>query len=193
MRPAENIERLIKNLTDRTSAQMDERVLGDVLRALEESKKNKSAASKPNIRRTIMKSPITKLAAAAVIIIACFTGLFLWKSTGSGIALADVLTRIEQVTAYMYQMRSTITGQQTSKDLISTVLISQENGIKITTKTVDPNNGEHPHGCLRDLQVLRRSRQLRPRRQHRRLPESRRRDDSTRPIGLNPLFSKWNL
>ncbi len=46
MRPAENIERLIKNLTDRTSAQMDERVLGDVLRALDESKKNRSAASK---------------------------------------------------------------------------------------------------------------------------------------------------
>ena len=39
MRPAEDIKRLIKNLTDKTSAQMDERVLKDVLFALEESEK----------------------------------------------------------------------------------------------------------------------------------------------------------
>ncbi len=69
MRPAENIERLIKNLTDRTSAQMDKRVLRDVLRALEESEET-SALTQPKIRRTIMKNPITKLAAAAVILIA---------------------------------------------------------------------------------------------------------------------------
>jgi len=105
-----------------------------------------SAVTARNIWRIIMKSSITKLAAAAVIIIACLTGLFFLKSTGSGIALADVLTRIEQVTGYMYQMRSTITSQQTSTDLISTVLISQENGIKITTKKVDPNNREIQHG-----------------------------------------------
>ena len=112
------------------------------------SRIDKGASASPSplsIRKMIMKSPITKIAAAAVIIIACLTGLFFWKSTGSGIALADVLTRIEQVTAYMYQMRSTITSQQTSTDLISTVLISQENGIKITTKRIDPNNDEIQH------------------------------------------------
>ena len=68
MKPAENIKRLIKNLHDTTSAQMDERVLGDVLRALAESEQP-SALTWPNIRRTIMKSPITKLAAAAAIAI----------------------------------------------------------------------------------------------------------------------------
>jgi hypothetical protein len=92
MRPAENIERLIKNLTDRTSAQMDERVLGDVLRALEESKKNKSAASKPNIRRTIMRSPITKLAAAAVVIVAVALSLhFLATSATTAYAIEQTI------------------------------------------------------------------------------------------------------
>jgi hypothetical protein len=92
MRPAENIERLIKNLTDRTSAEMDERVLGDVLRALEESKKNKSAASKPNIRRTIMKSPITKLAAAAaVIIVAVVLSITVFNKSMPTVSAADVL------------------------------------------------------------------------------------------------------
>ncbi|MFZ2147057.1 MAG: hypothetical protein WAV28_07540 [Sedimentisphaerales bacterium] len=142
MRPAENIENLIKNINIDTNARIDKDVLGEVVEAFEKSKGKKTSATEQNIGRIIMKSKITKAAAAAVIIIACLTGLFLWKSTGSGIALSDVLTRIEQVTAYMYQMRSTITRQQTSTDLISTVLISQENGVKITTKRIDPNNHE---------------------------------------------------
>jgi outer membrane lipoprotein-sorting protein len=64
MTPAENIKRLIKKLQDTTSAQMDQRVLGDVLSALEESERTSTPT-----RRTIMKSPITKLAAAAVIMV----------------------------------------------------------------------------------------------------------------------------
>ena len=60
MTPAENVKRLIESLHDRTSAEMDESVLGDVLQALDESNKTQSAASEPDIRRTIMKSPITK-------------------------------------------------------------------------------------------------------------------------------------
>jgi len=145
MRPADSIEKLVKNINIDTNAKIDEEVLGEVVEAFEKSKVKKISAIEQNIWRTIMKSKITKLAAAAAIIIACFTGLFFWKSTGSGIALADVLTKIEKVTGYMYQMRSTITRQQTSTDLISTVLLSQENGIKITTKMVDPNNGEIQH------------------------------------------------
>ena len=77
MRPAEDIKRLIKILTDRTSAQMDERVLKDVLFALEESEKT-SAITKPNLWRIIMKSPITKLAAAAVIAIVVLGGISFW-------------------------------------------------------------------------------------------------------------------
>jgi len=96
MRPAENIERLIKNLTDRTSAQMDERVLGDVLRALEESEQP-SALTWPNIRRTIMKNPITKLAVAAVSITAVALGLFEFIGTGStsGVVWAEVAQKVQ--------------------------------------------------------------------------------------------------
>jgi len=69
MRQAEDIKRLIKKLNDKTSAQMDKRVLKDVLCAMEESRKNKSALFRPNIRRTIMKNPITKLAAVLAVLI----------------------------------------------------------------------------------------------------------------------------
>jgi len=89
-----------------------------------------------------MKNPIVKLAAAAVICIMCLTGLFFWKSTGSGIALADVLTRIEQVSAYTYKMHWTETKQQATSEVTSMVLVSQDNGIKMIQTRVDPNSGE---------------------------------------------------
>ncbi|MHC4736911.1 MAG: carboxypeptidase-like regulatory domain-containing protein [Planctomycetota bacterium] len=63
MKPSKNIEKIIKNINIET-------VLDDVVRAFEASKVITTAATKLNIRRTITKSPITKLAAAAVITIA---------------------------------------------------------------------------------------------------------------------------
>lgn len=70
MKPAEKIEKLIKNTDIDTNANMDKAVLDDVLKAFETSKNKKSAKPKPDIWRAIMKRPITKLATAAVIIMA---------------------------------------------------------------------------------------------------------------------------
>ncbi len=96
MRPAENIKKLIRKLHDTSSAEMDERVLGDVLRALEESEKT-SALTQPKIRRIIMKSPITKLAVAAVVITVVALGLFEFIGTGStsSVAWAEVAKKVE--------------------------------------------------------------------------------------------------
>ena len=141
MTSEETIEERLEKLAQTISP--DETLIENVMIRINELPiSDPSIGPAQNIWRTIMRSPIAKLAAVAVIIIACSTGLILWKSTGSGIALADVLTRIEQVASYTYQMRSTITIQETITDLISTVLISQENGIKITTRKIDSNNDE---------------------------------------------------
>ena len=146
MKPADRIAELINKSEVQTGSETNKRILGDALEYLERLRQQKSIPNRSNIWSMIMKSPLTKLAVAAVLAISCLTGLFIWKSTGSGVALADVLTKIEQVTAYMYQMRSTITHQQTSTDLINTVLISKENGIKVTTKRIDSNNNEIKSG-----------------------------------------------
>ena len=108
MRPAENVKRLIKNLNDRTSAQMDERVLGDVLRALEKSEKT-SALTQPNIRRTIMKSHITKLAVAAAVIAVVALGLFEFIGTDStsGVVWAEVAQKVEASTGVIFRSRGT--------------------------------------------------------------------------------------
>jgi len=97
MRPAENIENLIKNAEMDTNANTDEAVLGDVLKAFEKSKSKKSAAIEQNIWRIIMKSRITKLAAAAVIIIAMLIGInhFGGSLDGGSVAFAEVLKYIQ--------------------------------------------------------------------------------------------------
>ena len=105
------------------------------------SRTDKGASASPgplSIRKIIMKSPITKLAVAAVVIIACLIGLSLWRTTGSGIVLADVLARIEQVKAYRYKTSL----QWPNFEGHSTSLKSQEYGWRTNWEITDPNSGE---------------------------------------------------
>ena len=145
MKPAEDVHELIKKLQVEPSADMDTRIHNHITRALEEWGESKGISwrdSKPNIGRLIMKSKIAQTAAAAVIIVACLTGLILWKGTGADVVLADVLAEIEQVTAYSYQMQSTVKEQQISTESVITVLISNEYGMKMVRNTIDPQSGK---------------------------------------------------
>ena len=81
----------------------------------------------------------------AVIIIACFIGLHFWSSTGSGIALAEVLATIEKVTAYSYKTNTVITGSKVREERTSKILVSKEHGIKIV-QTTDSNDPESQPG-----------------------------------------------
>ena len=142
----DKVKELIDKSNVATDAQMENRILGDALKHLDMLKQQKSACLGFYIRRTIMKSPIVKLAAAAVIIIACMIGLSLWRTTGSGIALADVLERVEQVKAFRCKGSFEMTGQ-TSQDkpyrweVYYNNLESQEYGSKVIHEESDPNGG----------------------------------------------------
>ncbi|MBN2182999.1 MAG: hypothetical protein JW715_13900 [Sedimentisphaerales bacterium] len=92
MKPADNIEHIVKKLNDSTSAEMDERVLGDVLQALEQSQK----ATTPK-RRLIMKSSVIKLAAAAAIIIAISVVINQFDNWTTNVAWADIAEQFESV------------------------------------------------------------------------------------------------
>ena len=99
MRSSENIEKVVKNLElgIDTNTQTDQAVLSELLDAQKQSMKQQSAFILPNLRRTIMKSPITKLAAAAVIIIALFVGISHFGGSVENVAWADVEERFESV------------------------------------------------------------------------------------------------
>ncbi|MGD8787521.1 MAG: hypothetical protein PVJ60_08875 [Phycisphaerales bacterium] len=68
MRPADNMEKLVKKLRYKASAETRDRVLGNVMKALDESEKQKTGEKSSSMWRIIMRSPITKIAAAVVTI-----------------------------------------------------------------------------------------------------------------------------
>jgi hypothetical protein len=95
MRPADNIEKSIKKLRYETDAETHKRVLGNVLQRLDEHERQKRGVVTPNIWRTIMKSRITKIAAAAAIMIAVLVGLdFLGNPLAPTVTWAQIIQPI---------------------------------------------------------------------------------------------------
>jgi len=107
MKPADKIKELISKSDVRTGSEIDKGILGDALEHLEKLKQKKLAGVQPKIWRTIMKSRITKLAAAAVIIIAILIGVhYLGGSIdGASVAWAEVVEQINNYTKYKCRQR----------------------------------------------------------------------------------------
>ncbi|MHC4073569.1 MAG: hypothetical protein ACYTGS_16300, partial [Planctomycetota bacterium] len=109
MKPTNNLEETIKkDLSFTAGANLHDRMLDDVLNAQEKSKKTKSAATEPKIRRIIMKSSITKLA-AAVIIVVIGLGILAFIDTGStsGVVWAEVARNVEASPGAIWRLRGT--------------------------------------------------------------------------------------
>jgi hypothetical protein len=93
-----------------------------------------------------MTSPITKLAAAVMIIIAVLAGVH--QIGDSGVALADVLEKVEQVHAFMYKIKMTVTGRMMCDAPVrdteqqGTNIVSTDYGMKMEMTTTDPDSGE---------------------------------------------------
>jgi hypothetical protein len=101
MRPAENIEKLIKKLRYKAGAETHERVLGNVVAALDEHEKQKSGVIKPEIWRTIMNSKITRLATAAAVILAVLVS-FHYLGGSAGTVYAEVAQRLQTARTLLY-------------------------------------------------------------------------------------------
>ena len=100
MKPIDWYEKLIRDLhvlDIDTSTEMDRRILHDTLKVQQELKQTKLAGTQPDIRRIIMKSSITKVAIAGVIIIAVTLGLFEFIDNGSssGVVWAEVIEQVQ--------------------------------------------------------------------------------------------------
>ena len=109
MKPTDNFEKLIRDLhvlDINTSAEMDQRILHDTLKAQKELKRTKSAGTQPDIWRKIMKSSITKLAAAAIIVVIGL-GILAIIDTGSksGVVWAEVARNVEASPGVIFRAR----------------------------------------------------------------------------------------
>jgi hypothetical protein len=114
MRPSDNINELINKLQLKASANLDRRIHDDISAALAESDKTKSAVTQPNIWRTIMKSPIVKLAAAAVIIALVVLGLFEFIVTenSSGVVWSEVVRKVGASRGLIFRCRDSIPSNE---------------------------------------------------------------------------------
>jgi len=96
MKPVDEIENVVKKMSFEAGSEMDKDLWAETSKARNEFSKTILALSQHNIGRTIMKNPITKLAAAAVIIVLVVLGLF--EFTGnektSGVVWADVVRKV---------------------------------------------------------------------------------------------------
>jgi hypothetical protein len=143
----DKVKALINEAKIKTGSGVDERILADALSELEKMRQKRLTRSQQNVWRIIMKNPITKLAVAAVVFIACLIGLSFWRTSSSGIALADVLTRIEKVKAVRYKWTYKFSGytgpnKPYNQEIRATSLNSGEYGTKSTWEWLDPNGGE---------------------------------------------------
>jgi hypothetical protein len=92
MRPADDIRRFIDKAAVSTNAKADKTMLDIVLMAHEKAIDKASVANRPSLRSIVMRSPITKLAAAAVVVVAVVLFLGLWdKSVPSAYALEQTI------------------------------------------------------------------------------------------------------
>jgi hypothetical protein len=109
MKPAEEIEKFVKKMSFKAGPEMDKDLWAETSKAQNEFHKKILAPSQQNIRRTIMKSPIVKLAAAAVIIALVVLGLFEFIGTEStsGVVWAEVAHRVEVSRGVIYRSRGT--------------------------------------------------------------------------------------
>ena len=114
MRPAENIEKLIKNINIDTNAKIDEAVLVEVVKAFEKSKAKKTSATEQNIWRIIMKSKITKIAIATLIIIAVFVFFnpFGNLPDGTSVAFGKVIANLRSARTVSFTITIEEEGQE---------------------------------------------------------------------------------
>jgi outer membrane lipoprotein-sorting protein len=107
MKPTEKIEKLLKTMTVTPAPQKDRQILNAILQAQAESIQQPSAPPGPSKWRIIMKSKITKLTAAAVILIAVLIGInqFGGSIDGANIAWAQVVEQLNRYEQYKCRQR----------------------------------------------------------------------------------------
>ena len=145
MRPADNIEKLVKKLRCSSSDQTRDKIFDSVTAALE-SKQKRPAPAGQNIWRIIMKNRITKSAAAAVIII---VGMIVVNHFGgsidmAGVAWAGVAEKVEKIQNYVYRMRQIETSgpKEHGFEFITETEIIAYNSLQYGNKTESYRGGE---------------------------------------------------
>ncbi|MCU0914016.1 MAG: hypothetical protein MUC88_05575 [Planctomycetes bacterium] len=108
MRPADNIKRFIDKAAVSTHPHADEAVLEAVLAAQRKATDKTSAATRPSLRSIAMRSPITTLAAAAVVVAAVVLFIGLWDKSAPAAYALDMTIEANQSVRWLHIKNFTI-------------------------------------------------------------------------------------
>jgi outer membrane lipoprotein-sorting protein len=128
MRPAEFVEKQIRKLQYKTSAETHENIFNNVIRAIDEKQKPGAA---PDVRRIIMKTSITKIAVAAMIIAAILVGINLLGGSGTGKVYADIVEQLASARTMTYSILTSTPVE--SMPTLRSQMIFKEPGLMRTT------------------------------------------------------------
>jgi hypothetical protein len=107
MRSERDINRLVERVRVKASSRLDERVHGDIDKALTDHRTNTT----PTTGRRIMIGSLTKLAAAAAIILAVLIGLNVIDTPHSGgVAWAQIPDRVASADAFIFSLTIDVAG-----------------------------------------------------------------------------------
>ena len=106
MKSAEDIKRVFEKATLSTNPEKHEAIFEKIQSVQDQKRATAPVLSGSNPRSKIMKSPITKFAAVAIIILAVGFGLFEFSGIGntSGVVWSQVMEKTEQISALVYDM-----------------------------------------------------------------------------------------
>lgn len=102
MRPTDKIKQYIKNIQVKTNPKVNQAVLDDLLDRLDAAQSKQTQAPQPNIWRTMMKNRITKVSAAAAILIV--GAVILSQFAFPGVTFAKVIKPIMEARTIAFDM-----------------------------------------------------------------------------------------
>ncbi len=141
----EKIEEILKNIGNIDVPADLHKIAEEVCRDFNKTLAQPSQSGRLILGDYIMKTRLTKLAiAAAVIILVVLAGLPFVGKKNQGVALANVLAKIEQANAYIYKIKITMTGMPSTptgkQQMQGTITVSNEYGMKMDMDIIDPNS-----------------------------------------------------
>ena len=132
MRSPENVEKLIRNAEMHSDPEMNQAVLKDLMHQFDKTQEQKPVVMQPSIGRTIMKSPITKLAAAAVVVVAVLIGMSEMGGSGTSVAWGEVVRNVEASPGFIFQMKQIYYRETTGTiEIYNKVYGSAEYGVRM--------------------------------------------------------------
>lgn len=119
MKPERDIQEFFRKAAAGADPAADRKVLAKVLAAHEAARPNGSALNRPSKRSTIMKSPVTRLAVAAVVLVAALVGIGLFGGSPASVAWGEVARKVEASRSVAFRRMQSRTDPNYSMSYLS--------------------------------------------------------------------------